>query len=144
MDSTFAIDFLFGEGVVLTVDVLLVGTLNRLDQLLEIEVLEFLLNPINGSHLPPFEEGLRLPKWLFEELICLLLPCLTSGIGANVEYRCSRKGSFSSWSSDADVCSVCSSGSGHWGVKFLMKPLSPLLFDDVKPPLSTSKGMIRS
>ena len=70
VDSTFAIDFLFGEGVVLTVDVLLVGTLNRLDQLLEIEVLEFLLNPINGSHLPPFEEGLWLPKWLFEDLIC--------------------------------------------------------------------------
>ena len=42
----FAMDFLFGEGVVLIVDVLLSGTLNRLDQLLEMEVLECRLKPI--------------------------------------------------------------------------------------------------
>ena len=40
VDSTFAIVFLFGEGVVFTVEVLLVGTLKRLDQLLEMDVLE--------------------------------------------------------------------------------------------------------
>ena len=61
VDSTFAIDFLLGDGVVFTVEVLLVGTLNRLDQLLEIDVLECLLRPIRGSALP-FEEALWLPK----------------------------------------------------------------------------------
>ena len=54
VDSTLAIDFLFGDGVVLTVDEsLVVGTLNRLDQLLEMDVLECLLRPINGSPPPP-------------------------------------------------------------------------------------------
>ena len=143
VDSTFAIDFLFGEGVVFTVELSPVGTLKRLDQLLEIDVLECRLSPINGSNLP-FEDELWLPTWLFDTW-CELLTCLTSDRGENVEHLSTRKGSFSSWPSEANVCNVAdSSGSGHCGVMFLMKSVSRFLFEDVNPPLSTSNGIIRS
>ena len=56
MDSTCAIDFLLGDGVVFTVELSLVGTLKRLDQLLEMDVLECLLRPISGSTLPLEDE----------------------------------------------------------------------------------------